>query len=92
MFKFKSICPMSLIVTVDGVMKSIKPNQEFTSKNYINNNFIVECVPEKIPICPKCESENEHHEHSTKTINPSKILTKSNDTFKNYKKQIKDES
>lgn len=54
MFKFKSICPMSLIVTVDGVMKSIKPNQEFTSKNYINNNFIVECVTkEVIPSAPQ---------------------------------------
>lgn len=74
MFKFKSICPMSLIVTVDGVMRSIKPNQEFTSKNYINNNFIVECViKEVIPPTPQ-------------------VITKLNDTSKNYKKQIKDES
>ncbi len=42
MFKYKNVSLITLILEINGLLKSIKPNQEFQSKCFINNKFLVE--------------------------------------------------
>lgn len=42
MFKYKNISNTTLIIQVDKQLKYIKPQKEFTSKNIIDNKFLVE--------------------------------------------------
>ena len=42
MFKYKNVGLITLLIEINGSIKSIKPNQEFDCKHFINNKFLVE--------------------------------------------------
>lgn len=42
MFKYKNISTSIIMLSVDGIFKSIKPNQQFESKYFIDNKFLIE--------------------------------------------------
>ncbi len=42
MFKYKNVCQSTIMLEVDGKVKTLKPNQEFVSKSMIYNKFLIE--------------------------------------------------
>lgn len=48
MFKYKNISKFNLLLEINGQLKHIKPDEEFTCFSFIDNKFLVEVTPKPI--------------------------------------------